>query len=153
MISYNYKRRNKMMMLDKNQIISLLKVLPYRKNVSAWDRGVKRYAFELLEELPDDYYFVAENAQDLEDTLKELRKILLKGANTWIEYSETGCAYIYDYDIAKALCSPSEFISSNEGDKKPNKYETWLDVQGRALCQAWFLIKNVIRDFGHQYYK
>lgn len=141
------------MKLNKNQIISLLKVLPYRKNESAWNRGVRRYAVELIEKLPDRYYFACENASEVEQTLKELRKILLNGANTWLEYSENGCAYIYDYDIAKSLCSPLEFISSNEGAKKPNKYETWLDVQGRALFQAWFLIKNVIRDFGHQYYK
>ena len=142
-----------MMKLEKKQIITLLKVLPYCKNESAWNRGARKYAFELLEELPDDYYFACENASEVEQTLKELRKIMLKGANTWIEYSENGLAYIYNYDIAKALCSPSEFSSTNEGAKKPNKYETWIDVQGRALVQAWFLIKNVIRDFGHQYYK
>lgn len=141
------------MKLEKKQIITLLKLLPYCKNESAWNRGVRKYAFELLEKLPDDYYFVCENASEVEQTLKELRKIMLNGYNTWIEYSENGCAYIYDYDIAKSLCSPSEFICSNEGEKKYNRYETWIDVQGRALLQAWFLIKNIIRGFGHQYFK
>lgn len=109
-----------MMKLDKKIIIKLLKVLPYRKNESAWNRGVRDYAFELLEELPDEYYFACENASEAEQTLKELRKILLNGANSWIEYSEKGCSYIYDYDIAKALCSPSEFIRTNEGANKIN---------------------------------
>lgn len=72
-----------MMKLEKKQIINLLEALPSGKNVS-----------------------------EVEQNLKELRKKLLNGANTWIEYSENG----------------------------------------RALFQAWFLIKNVIREAAHQYF-
>lgn len=136
-----------MMKLEKNQIISLLRSLPYRKNESAWDRGVRSYALKLLEKLPDGYYFACENASEVGQNLKELRKNMLNGSNTWIEYSENGFAYLYNYDIAKALCSPWEFTHTNEGRKKPNKHETWMEVQGRALFQAWVLITNVIRDW------
>lgn len=101
------------MKLEKKQIINLLKILPCSKNESAWNRGIRMYVVKLLEELPDDYYFACENASEVEQTLEELRKIMINGANTWLEYSENG----------------------------------------RALLQAYFLIKNVIRDFAHQYYK
>lgn len=141
-----------MMKLEKKQVVNLLRGLPYRKNESAWNRGVKNYALDLIEELPDDYYFVSENASEVEENLKDLRKILLNGSNSWLDYSYDGCALIYDCDIAYVLCSPSELARTQWGEKQPNNYENWLDLQARALVQAWFLIKKVIRDFAEQYY-
>ena len=35
-----------------------------------------------------------------------LRKKLLNGAMDWLEYSEAGCALVYDEDIAERLCTP-----------------------------------------------
>ena len=113
-------------------------------NRSAWKRGVKEYAYELLETLeegvengyidPDDFY-----------SPKLLEKRLLNGVETWKQFSDGGCSLIYDGDIAKRLCNPTELKRSNNGNNPPNKMEEWLDVQARALRNACWLIKDSFR--------
>lgn len=100
---------------------------------SAWDRGVKEYALELLESLADATQPIC-NKNDLES-------VLLNGASSWTEYSYGGCSLIYDCDIAERVCSPSELKHCNGGEWQPNRQETWLDVQARALRQAARQIK------------
>ena len=102
-----------------------------RKTRSAWDKGVTLYALELLDNLRD--LPAAGNRQ-------EIKKALLNGASDWNEYSYGGCALIYDGDIAARLCSPSEFHHTRGGEWRPNRRESWLDVQARALYQAFRLI-------------
>ena len=102
-----------------------------RKTRSAWDKGVTLYALELLDNLRD--LPAADNRQ-------EIKKALLNGASDWSEYSYGGCALIYDGDIAARLCSPSEFRRTRGGEWRPNRRESWLDVQARALYQAFRLI-------------
>lgn len=102
-----------------------------RKTRSAWDKGVTLYALELLDNLRD--LPAAGNRQ-------EIKKALLNGASDWSEYSYGGCALIYDGDIAARLCSPSEFRRTRGGEWNPNRRESWLDVQARALYQAFRLI-------------
>lgn len=103
---------------------------------SAWGNGVKWYALYLLAKVDSEYFC------DWEDCEKEL----LNGARTWKQYSEGGCALICDEEIAKILCSPSELkrVTRKDGTlrDKANKIETWLDVQARALYQAYLLIKS-----------
>ena len=65
-----------------------------------------------------------------------LRKLLLNGAQSWKEYSYGGSALVYDYDIARHYCMPCELRKTQNGNRQPNKRETWLDVQARALSQA-----------------
>lgn len=102
-----------------------------RKTRSAWDKGVTLYALELLD-----------NIRDLPaaDSRQEIQKALLNGARDWGEYSWGGCALIDDGDIAARLCSPSEFRRTRGGEWNPNRRESWLDVQARALYQAFRLI-------------
>ena len=102
-----------------------------RKTRSAWDKGVTLYALELLD-----------NIRDLPaaDNRKEIQKALLNGASDWSEYSYGGCSLIYDGDIAARLCSPSEFRRTRGGEWRPNRRESWLGVQARALYQAFRLI-------------
>jgi len=95
---------------------------------SAWSRGVQAYALELLENLTD------------EDLPLALPPALLNGARDWRQYSEGGCALIYDADIAERLCSPSELKRTRGGERQPNSSESWLDCQARALNQAARLI-------------
>ena len=52
-----------MMKLEKKQIIELLERVPMRKNISSWDRGVKKYSEELIHKLPADQYFKRYNKQ------------------------------------------------------------------------------------------
>ena len=107
------------------------------KAKSAWRKGVKNYAIDLLDELAAEYG----NEYQFDNTIA-LENGLLNGAKNWNDYSYGGCALIYDGDIAKALCTPSELKKSKNARYNPNCRETWLDVQTRALKQAWLLIRN-----------
>lgn len=117
-----------------NQLKQAIAETPAR---SAWSRGVKNYALELIEEFPGDQEFHASPA----DT-----KDLLNGAGDWRDYSYSGCALIYNGDIAERLCSPSEYKRAKEGRNNPNARENWLDVQARALYQAAALIYRLSKD-------
>ena len=100
---------------------------------SAWGRGVYAYAVELVEALDD--------STDLSnETL--LRKALLNGADDWQQYSEGGCALVYDADIAERLCSPSALKRCKGGERQPNARENWIECQARALSQAYALVRR-----------
>jgi hypothetical protein len=87
-----------------------------------------------------------ESAEGELASVADLEKELLNGARTWKEYSEGGCALIYDGDIAERLCAPSEYRKTRQGERAPNARETWLDVQARALGQAANLIATVSKE-------
>lgn len=97
------------------------------KTRSAWDRGVSAYALDLISDFPDAMEFYGSPAD---------KKMLLNGADNWNQYSEGGCALIYDGDIAERLCNASELKRTRNGERNPNGRETWIDVQSRALYQA-----------------
>jgi hypothetical protein len=118
----------------------LLKALEEHKTRSAWAKGVKAYAFELLENL--------ENVtEDEQINIKTLKEDLLNGADDFKQYSWNGYSLIYDSDIAAALCSPSELKKTKNGELRPNSREEWLDVQARALWQAYLLICQILKDY------
>lgn len=109
-----------------------------RKDRSAWDKGVTVYALELLEdlaELAEGGYLPADAAELLKP--RALREKMLNGAANWKEYSWGGSGLIYDGDIAERLCCPSELKRTRNGERRPNSREEWLDVQARALFQAY----------------
>ena len=104
---------------------------------SAWKRGVYCYALMLLDD-----------CSDLEDFhTNGLKEKLLNGAHDWNQYSYGGCSLIYDGDIAQTLCTPSELKRCDYGRLKPNSREEWLDVQARALRQAYYIIVRNVRAF------
>lgn len=107
---------------------------------SAWDKGVKEYALELLDGLKDS---TAETVCDK----NELERALLNGADSWSQFSYGGCSLIYDCDIAERVCSPSELKHCNGGEWQPNRRENWLDVQARALRQAAWQIKMAFQKY------
>ena len=104
-----------------NQLREAIKNSPAR---SAWSKGVKLYALELIKELPAIQEFYGSPAD---------QKTLLDGADDWKQFSWYGCSLIYDEDIAERLCNP-------------NAKEKWLDVQARALYQAAALILDLAKD-------
>lgn len=110
----------------KNEIIASIEATTPR---SAWDKAVKQYALELLENLEGDYTEAA----------------LLNGAENWKAYSYGGCSLIYDADIAERVCSTSELKRVRGGERNPNGRESWLDCQARALRQAARLITRKAR--------
>ena len=105
---------------------------------SAWRKGVKAYALDLCENI--------ENATEV--VPGKVEETLLNGASSWGQYSFGGCAYVCGWEIAEALCSPSELKRCTLKDgslrDKANARETWLEVQARALYQACRMIKNII---------
>ena len=104
---------------------------------SAWQRGVYDYALMLL----DNRYDV----EEFHET--DLKEVLLNGARDWRQYSYSGSACIFDSDIAESLCTPSELKRRDYGRLKPNSREEWLDVQARALYQAYTLILKIVNEF------
>ena len=122
---------------------------------SAWDRGVKVYAMELLEELAENI----EQGWCDEDELcnrSMIERALLNGASSWNEYSCGGCSLICNIDVAKRLCTPSEYRKvTRNGEshfelKAPNAREEWIDVQTRALFQACNLICKAFNSVRNQ---
>ena len=116
-------------MPTKSTLASTLATIPPGR--SAWSRAVHTYAVELVESLDD--------SADLSNETM-LRKALLNGADAWQQYSEGGCALVYDSDIAERLCSPSELKKTKGGERNPNARENWIDCQARALFQASCLV-------------
>jgi len=108
------------------EIVATITATPAR---SAWRRGVRAYALEMIEGMEDGFAQVT----------------LLNGAENWRAYSYGGCALIYDADIAERLCAPSEYAKKRQGERAPNSRETWLDVQARALGQAATLIASTFK--------
>lgn len=106
--------------------------LEARKDRSAWDKGVTKYAFELVEELEERTTYEGRNPAAGE----ECREWMLNGAKDWNAYSWGGSSLIYDGDIAERLCTPSELKKTRHGERRPNSREEWLDTQARALYQA-----------------
>jgi hypothetical protein len=102
---------------------------------SAWMKGVKVYALELVDDLAESISGGYFGADGLESPAL-LRRQLLNGASDWNEYSWGGCSLIYDTEIAARLCTPSELKKTHGGERNPNSRERWLDVQARALRRA-----------------
>ena len=106
--------------------------LEARKDRSAWDKGVTKYAFELVEELEERAAYEGRNPA----AGAECKEWMLNGAQDWNSYSWGGSSLIYDGDIAERLCTPSELKKTRHGERRPNSREEWLDTQARALYQA-----------------
>lgn len=113
---------------------------------SAWGRGVKKYALDILDDLKQVADYEGEALQLDGASFEQFENTALNGAENWQEFSRGGSALIYDGDIAKRLCTKTELKKTNDGEKQPNSRETWLDVQARALYQAARLVYKAMRN-------
>lgn len=120
--------------MKKKEILEKLGKLTPR---SAWNRAVVSDAVDLVDSL---------TCSEIPNNWEELKNLLLNGAAGWSAYSYGGCALIYDEDIARHYCTPSELrrVTHKDGtiSSRANATENWLDVQARALHKAAFLIKK-----------
>lgn len=116
------------------QVSTIYDALSNQRTRSAWERGVVAYAESMLDEF--------EPEEELHP--RTVEKALLNGAPSWHDYSWGGCALIYDADIARRLCTPSELRRTRGGQRRPNAQEEWLDVQARACFQAAQLVKRIV---------
>ena len=114
---------------------------------SAWCRGVKAYAVELLEEIQEAIDWNEEHGKGAESyTPSELEKLALNGARNWTEFSEGGCALVYTADIVERLCTPSEIRMFRDGKRSVLFRCHCLEWQSRALWQAFRLILDAVRE-------
>lgn len=106
---------------------------------SFWDNGVKSYALEILGNGESNGLF-SENTDfstvELSDLLNHVDAENLGRWETCKAVSWGGNFEIYDPEIARRLCTPSELKKTRNGEKAPNSREQWLDVQTRAIFQA-----------------
>lgn len=116
------------------------------KTRSAWQRGIKVYAYELLFDLFEGIEGGYIDPEDAFSNYNMFDTALLNGAYSWTEYSFGGCSLIYDRAIAERLCNNTELTKTQHGLRDPNNNETWLDVQARALYQASRLLWDVIKE-------
>ena len=125
-----------------NELRKLVAEFPNR---SAWKRGVKEYADELL----DNLEVRAQINERLPKNEKELKEWMLNGAMDCKDYSYTYCSLKYDSQIAERLCTPSELKKKEGGRLAPSRYKTWFDEQSEALCYAYLRIKDKFRLLKH----
>ncbi len=98
-------------MTVNSSALLLLATFSRTQDRSAWNHGVTAHALDLLDA------FIDASATELE------RSALLNGASSWAEYSHGGSALIYDSDIAKRLCTPSELKRKRGDELPPNSRE------------------------------
>lgn len=120
-------------MTTRDELLKALDELP--RGRSAWSRAVRQYAREMVADLDAGTVLTRDTA----------RRVVLNGAADARQYSEGGCTLIYDSDIAARVCTPSELRRTRGGDLPPNRHETWLDVQTRAIHQALAVIRARVR--------
>lgn len=121
------------------KISEIREAINQKKTRSAWGKGVREYALELVETLEESISGGYFDEKDMQSP-NLLKRQLLNGASGWTEYSWGGCSLIYNEDIAKRLSSPSELKKTKNGERRPNAREEWLDTQARALYQAATMI-------------
>lgn len=114
----------------KNQ--SLYEAIEKYEPMSAWNKGLKVFALEIVESA--EKYITADN----------IKEVALNGADNYRNASYGGAWLIYDIDIAERFCNPSELKRTKNGEKEPNSRENWLDLQARAAFQVELLIKKAI---------
>ena len=131
--------RGKREQTKMRKIIELIESSPAR---SAWKRGVKLYAVELIESL-DGRELTEKNLLNGAGVFRVEIPTPRERVQAWKAYSYGCISLIYDSDIAERLCTPSELKKTKGGERYPNGNENWLDVQGRALLQACNLIMEI----------
>ena len=119
----------------------LRKLVAEFPNRSAWKKGVKEYADELLDNLEER----AQLNERLPKDEKELKEWLLNGAMDCEDYSYTYCSLKYDSQIAERLCTPSELKKKDGGRLAPSRHDNWFNEQAKALNLACLRIKDKFR--------
>lgn len=128
----NYKRIDSAEALAKvEKLEKALQIENEKNSRSAWARGVGLYAVELIDSVKEWAHggFTFES-------IDELKKMMLSGAQDWRHYSYGGCALIYNYEIAQRLCTPTEIRKTDGGRLNPDRRKNWIDYQTIALRQA-----------------
>lgn len=101
---------------------------------SAWSRGVRAYALDLIDNIEDMSNY---NINNYGEYLAISEEVALNGASDWFNYAAGGCGLVYSHAIASRLMTAGELRRYEAGKLSD------LDLiacEGRALFQAWRLI-------------
>ena len=112
------------------------------KTRSAWSKGIKAYALDILANFEEWRKWNEENGESVPE-LDECTA--LNGASDWSAWSYGGCGLVYDVYIAERLCTPSELRKLYGGARVPLGAATWCDIEARAAWQAWRMIAEAVR--------
>ena len=129
------------MEFDSFHLIQALYLIDEGRARSAWDRGVRLYSHELMGNL---FYWTMQG--HYLSGIGEAYEKALQGAASWEQYSRGGLSLTSNEEIAERLCAPSELKRCKGGLRNPNSNEDWVDVQARALYQAWELVRDALLE-------
>ena len=130
------------MKATRANIQAIREAIESRKERSAWGKGVKAYALEMLERFEEWREWNEENGESVPE-LDE--RTALNGASDWIAWAYGGCGLVYNAYISERLCTPSELRKLDGGARVPAGAATWCDIEARAAWQAWRMIAEAVR--------
>lgn len=107
-----------------------------------YQKAIYQYAFELIDNIADDYTTTADELAHLE-SITNLKERALNGASDWNQYSWGGCSLCYNYDILSRLFCPSIAKKYENADSVGGRH--LLDYQANALAKAFAKIKSIIK--------
>ena len=108
----------------------------------AYQKAIYQYAFELCENIADNYITTAEELEHLEN-ITNLKERALNGASDWEQYSWGGCSLCYNYDILSRLFCKSIVKKYKNADTVRGRH--LLDYQAAALSKAFCKINYIIK--------
>lgn len=108
----------------------------------AYQKAIYQYAFELVDNIADNYISTAEELEHLEN-ITNLKERALNGASDWNQYSWGGCSLCYNYDILSRLFCPSIVKKYKNADTVRGRH--LLDYQATALSRAFSKINFIIK--------
>ena len=103
-----------------------------------YQKAICEYAFELCDNIADNYITTADELEHLE-SITNLKERALNGASDWTQYSWGGCSLCYDYDILARLFCKSIVKKYENSDSVRGRH--LLDWQACALSKAFCKIK------------
>lgn len=105
---------------------------------SAWSRGVRAYALDLLDSIEEMSNYEMNNYGEY---LVISEEVALNSAGSWSNYAAGGCGLYNTSAILERLCTASELRRLNRSSRSDIDA---IEIEGRALFQAWRLIaKNL----------
>ena len=113
-----------------------------KKARGTYNKAIYQYAFELVDNIADNYITTAEELEHLEN-ITNLKERALNGATNWNQYSWGGCSLCYNYDILQRLFCKSIAKKYENADSVRGRH--LLDCQASALSKAFCKINFLIK--------
>lgn len=107
-----------------------------------YQKAIYQYAFELVDNIADNYITTAEELEHLE-SIANLKERALNGATNWNQYSWGGCSLCYNFDILNRLFC--KFIAKKYENADSVRGRHLLDYQASALARAFCKINFIIK--------